>query len=335
MLLSWPTLRDSVALWQIPLCRSEALRYSARARGRAPWVGYLLAAQLLAFSIFDPAFASIPNLLNIGVQSSILLLLALPMTLIIMSEGLDLSMGAVLGLAGIVLALVLVNGGSLALALVAALATGHVFGIINGLLVVALGIPPFVATLGTMGIARGLALAVTGGQSVVGIGEALPALYASRWAGLPLSIIVAASAYALFHVLLYRTRFGTYVFAIGGNRESLTLAAVNTNAYHVAIYAVGGLMAGFAALLLTGRMNAGHPIASIGMEFDAVAAVVVGGTSFERGNGWLPGTLLGVLTVGVLRNGLNVLAVPSSLQVASIGLLVIVALLIDSVRRRA
>jgi ribose transport system permease protein len=103
----------------------------------------------------------------------------------------------------------------------------------------------------------------------------------------------------------------------------------------VAIYALGGLMAGVGALLLTGRMNAGHPIAAIGMEFDAIAAVIVGGTSFERGNGWLPGTLLGVLSLGVLKNGLNLLAVPSSLQVVSIGLLVIVALLIDSLRGRA
>ena len=299
-----------------------------------PGVGYLLAAQLILFSIFDPSFASVPNLLNIGLQSSTLLLLALPMTLIVMSEGLDLSMGAVLGLAGVVLAMVLVRGGALPIALLAALATGQVFGLVNGLLVVFLGIPPFVATLGMMGVARGIALAVTGGQSVVGIGEALPAMYASSWVGLPFSVVVAACAYLLFHWVLYHTRFGTYVFAIGGNRESLTLAAVSTNTYHVAIYALGGLMAGFAALLLTGRMNAGHPIASIGMEFDAVAAVVVGGTSFERGNGWLPGTLLGVLTIGVLKNGLNVLAVPSSLQVASIGLLVIVALLIDSLRGR-
>jgi ribose transport system permease protein len=299
-----------------------------------PGVGYLLVAQLVLFSIFDRSFASVPNLLNIGLQSSILLLLALPMTLIIMSEGLDLSMGAVLGLAGVVLAMVLVRGGTVPIALLAALATGQVFGFVNGLLVVFLGIPPFVATLGTMGVARGIALVVTGGQSVVGIGETLPAMYASSWAGLPFSVVVAASAYVLFHWVLYYTRFGTYVFAIGGNRESLTLAAISTNAYHVAIYALGGLMAGFAALLLTGRMNSGHPIASIGMEFDAVAAVVVGGTSFERGNGWLPGTLLGVLTIGVLKNGLNVLAVPSSLQVASIGLLVIVALLIDSLRAR-
>ena len=295
-------------------------------------VGYLLAVLLVAFSVFGSGFASLPNILNIGTQSAVLLLLALPMTFIIMSEGLDLSMGAVLGLAGVVLALLLTRGGSVPAALAAALLIGLVFGIANGLIVAVVGIPPFVATLGTLGVAQGIALVATGGRSVIGIGQALPALYESTWAGLPFSVAVAGLAYLVFHLALYYTPFGVYVFAIGGNREALVLAGVRTNLYHVAIYALGGLMAGLAALLLTGRMNAGHPTAAIGMEFDAIAAVVVGGTSFERGNGWLPGTLLGVLTVGVLKNGLNVLAVPSSLQVASIGLLVIVALVIDSIR---
>jgi ribose transport system permease protein len=150
----------------------------------------------------------------------------------------------------------------------------------------------------------------------------------------PFAVWVAALVYAIFHVLLYRTRFGTYVFALGGNREALALAGVGANRYHIGVYALGGLLSGFGALLLTGRMNAGHPTAAIGMEFDAIAAVIVGGTRFEHGNGWLPGTALGVLTVGVLKNGLNVMAVPSSLQVASIGALVIVALLFDSIRGR-
>jgi ribose transport system permease protein len=300
-----------------------------------PGVAYLLAAELAGFSVLDASFASIPNLVNIGLQSATLVLLALPMTFIIMSEGLDLSMGAVLGLAGVVLAMVLAGGSSLAIACAAALAVGTAFGVINGVLVVLAGIPPFIATLGTLGIAQGIAVAATGGRSVVGIGETLPALYASRWLGLPFSVAIAAGAYLVFHAVLYHTRFGTYVFAIGGNRESLTLAGVRTNLYHVGIYTIGGMMAGVGALILTGRMNAGHPIASIGMEFDAIAAVVVGGTSFERGNGWLPGTLLGVLTIGVLKNGLNVLTVPSSLQSASIGLLVVAALLVDSIRGRA
>lgn len=297
-----------------------------------PGVAYLLVALIVAFSILGPGFASAPNLRNIGVQSSILLLLALPMTFIIMSEGLDLSMGAVLGLAGVTLASLLAGGVALAPAAVAASGVGLVFGVINGLLVVRLGIPPFVSTLGTLGVAQGAALVATDGQSVVGIGPTLPSLYASAWMGLPFSVLVAVAVYLIFHAVLYKTRFGTYVFAIGGNRESLTLAGVHTDLYHIGIYALGGLMAGVAALLLTGRMNAGHPTAALGMEFDAIAAVIVGGTSFERGNGWLPGTLLGVLTVGVLRNGLNVVAVSSSLQVASIGALVIVALVIDSVR---
>ncbi|MEP7304662.1 MAG: ABC transporter permease [Acidobacteriota bacterium] len=301
---------------------------------KVPGVAYLLVVELIVFSALDRSFASGPNVLNIGLQSATLVLLALPMTLIIMSEGLDLSMGAVLGLAGVVLASVLVRGGGLTTACAAALAVGAIFGLANGLLVVGVGIPPFIATLGTLGIAQGLAVAATGGRSVVGIGETLPTLYASRWFGVPFSVVIAAAAYLVFHVVLYYTRFGTYVFAIGGHRESLTLAGVRTSRYHVGIYALGGVMAGVGALLLTGRMNAGHPIASIGMEFEAIAAVVVGGTSFERGNGWLPGTLLGVLTIGVLRNGLNVLAVPSSLQSASIGLLVIAALLVDSIRGR-
>ena len=297
-----------------------------------PGVACLLLGLLVVFSVVAPRFASAPNLFNIGVQSSVLLLLALPMTFIIMSEGLDLSMGAVLGLAGVVLALLLVRGVPLPLAFLAALAVGAAFGAANGLLVVAAGVPPFVATLGTLGIAQGAGLVATGGQSVTGIGPALPALYASTWLGVPSSILFAGLTYLLFHVALYHTRFGTYVFALGGNRESLALAGVRANLYQVGVYALGGLMAGCAALLLTGRMSGGHPTAAIGLEFDAIAAVIVGGTSFERGNGWLPGTLLGVLTVGVLRNGLNVLAVSSSLQVASIGLLVILALFIDGLR---
>jgi ribose transport system permease protein len=300
-----------------------------------PGVAYILAALVLVFTLFAAGFASAANLVNIGVQSAILLLLALPMTLIIMSEGLDLSIGAVLGLAGVVLAMVLVKGGGVTLGFAAALVVGLAFGVANGVLVAVLGMPPFVATLGTLGIAQSLALVATDGQSVVGIGDALPALYNSAWLGVPFSIGVGLLAYLAFHVLLYHTRFGAYVFAIGGNREALRLAGARTRLHHVAIYALGGLMAGVGALLLTGRMNAGHPIAAIGMEFDAIAAVIVGGTSFERGNGWLPGTLLGVLSLGVLKYGLNLLAVPYSLQVVSIGLLVIVALLIDSLRGRA
>jgi ribose transport system permease protein len=302
---------------------------------RGPGIGYLLILLLVVFSVSGSGFATAANALNIGVQSSVLLLLALPMTLVIMSEGLDLSMGAVLSLAGVVLATLLMNGRPLPVALAAAVGVGGAFGLANGLLVVSLGLPPFVATLGTLGIAQGLALVATGGQSVVGIGDALPALYESRLFGISFSIVIALAAFAVFRFALRQTRWGAYVSAIGGNRESLVLAGVRANHYHVGLYVLAGAMAGFAALLLTGRMSSGHPTAAIGMEFDAIAAVIVGGTSFERGKGSLGGTLLGVVTIGVLKNGLNVLEVPSSLQVASIGVLTIVALVIESFLRPA
>jgi ribose transport system permease protein len=301
---------------------------------RVPGIVWLLGALLIFFSAFGTRFASAPNFINIGTQSSILLLLALPMTLIIMSEGLDLSLGAVLGLSGVVLAMLLVRGFSWPAASAAALAVGTAFGFANGMLVVTLGIPPFVATLGMLGVAQGTALVLTDGQSVVGIGSALPAIYSSSWLSIPFSVVVAIAAYVAFHVLLYHTQFGSGVFAIGGNKEALILAGVPANLYHILIYAAGGLMAGAGAFLLTGRMNAGHPTAAIGLEFDAIVAVIAGGTRLERGDGWLPGSLLGVLTVGVLKNGLNVMAVPSSLQIASIGVLVIAALLIESWRRK-
>jgi len=299
---------------------------------RVPGAALVLIALCAGFGAASAGFATPTNIGNILIQSTILLLLALPMTLIIMTEGLDLSMGAVLTFASIMFAITIIATGSFALALAAALGTGLAFGLLNGVLISVLDIPPFITTLGTLGIAQGLSLLVTDGQSVVGLPRWFEVIYSGRVAGLPLPIVIAALGYALTHVLLYRTRFGTYVFALGGNREALKVAGVSVRGMLIKVYAFGGLIAGFAALLMTARLNSAHPTAGIGMEFDAIAAVAVGGTSFERGNGWLVGTLFGVLAVGVLRNGLNLLAVPSSAQVASIGALVIIALFIDGLR---
>ena len=222
--------------------------------------------------------------------------------------------------------------GSPALAFLAALAVGLCFGIANGVLIAVFDIPPFITTLGTLGIAQGLSLVVTDGQSVVGIPRSIEASIPAPRPVFRCRSSSPRSPTAFTHVLLYHTRFGTYVFALGGNREALRVAGVSVRGMLIRVYLFGGLMAGFAALLMTARLNSAHPTAGIGMEFDAIAAIAVGGTSFERGNGWLLGTLLGVVTVGVLRNGLNLLAVPSSAQVACIGALVIIALFIDGLR---
>jgi ribose transport system permease protein len=288
-----------------------------------------------AFSILTPGFLTMPNISNVIVQSTILLMLALPMTLIIMTEGLDLSMGAVLTLTSLIVAIVSLSTGSLVLGLLAGLAVGAAFGTVNGWLVAVVGIPPFVATLGTLGMAQGLSLIVSDGQSVVGVPTAVRGIYSGTVAGIPLPVLIAVASYLVFHGLLYHTRFGTYIFALGGNREALKFAGISPQRLLILVYALGGAMVGLAGLLMTARMNSGHPTAGLGLEFDAIAAVAVGGTSFERGNGWLFGTVLGVISVGVLRNGLNLMALPSSIQVASVGLLVIAALFFDGLRSRS
>jgi ribose transport system permease protein len=315
--------------------REQAMVLNANPLQRIPGVAVMLVLLCVVFGLMTPGFLTVPNISNVLVQSTILLMLALPMTLIIMTEGLDLSMGAVLTLTSLIVAIVALATGSLLLGLLAALAVGIVFGTINGWLVAVVGIPPFVATLGTLGMAQGLSLIVSDGQSVVSMPAAVRGVYSGTLGGVPLPIVLGLGSYLAFHGLLYHTRFGTYIFALGGNREALKFAGISARRLLILVYALGGAMVGLAGLLMTARMNSGHPTAGLGLEFDAIAAVAVGGTSFERGNGWLLGTLLGVVTVGVLRNGLNLLALPSSIQVASVGLLVIAALFVDGLRSRS
>src|ERR1700675_350917 len=304
-----------------------------RTRRPVPSIVATSAVLAVAAMLGVPGFASSGNITNIGLQVSILRIIAMPMTLVILSEGLDLSVGALLSLCAVVFAETLGLGWGMALALGASVAVGMLTGLFNGALIAKMGLPPFVVTLGTLGIAHGIALVLTDGNAVVVGNPSVAQLYAWTILGIPFPVICALLAYALTHLLLYHTRFGTYVFAIGGNRDALLLAGIKAKAFHIAIYVFGGLMVGLAALVLVGRMNSAEPASAIGMEFDAIAAVVLGGTSFERGEGWLFGTVMGVVTIGVLRNALNLLGIESSLQVVSVGILVLLVVVIDSVRK--
>ena len=297
-----------------------------------PGAAVVLVFLLIVFAVMAPGFASLANAANVLSQASILLVVALPMTFIIMTEGLDLSAGAIVTLAAVALSLTVVETGSVPLAILAALAVGAVFGAVNGALVALVGLPPFVATLGVMGIAQGLSLIVTSGQTVIGIPAAIQNVYSGAVIGIPAPVMVAGALFASMWLLLYRTQFGACIFALGGNREALALAARPVRLLLMTVYLIGGVCSGLAALLMVARMNSGHPTAGIGMEFEAIAAVAIGGTSFAHGKGTLLGTLVGVVTVGVLRNGLNLLGVSSSLQVAAVGAMVILALLIETKR---
>ena len=252
-----------------------AATMSANPLRRLPGVAIVLTLLVVGFAVAAPGFLSPPNVANVLVQSTLLLLLSLPMTLVIMTEGLDLSMGAVVTLTSIVVALVSLSTGSMPLGLAAAVGVGVAFGLANGYLVAGLNIPPFVATLGTLGMAQGLALIASDGQSVVGIPRSVSEVYLAAPFGLPLPIIIGAVAYLVFHGLLYHTRFGTYIFALGGNREALAYAGLSPTKLLIAVYIISGAMAGVAGLLMTARMNAGHPTAGLGLEFDAIAAVAV------------------------------------------------------------
>jgi ribose transport system permease protein len=302
---------------------------------RAPGVWIILALLISTFGILAPRFLAPTNIVNIGLQSSILLLLALPMTLVILTEGLDLSMGALMALISMVIALCSTAGYPVLVALAAGLAVGVVGGLLNGLLIAELGLPPFVVTLGTLGMAQGLAVVLTDGQSVVDIAESIPDFFAGSMLGLPNPIWLSIVAYGATHYLLYYTRFGVSIFALGGNREAWKLSGGSVERCLIGVYTLAGLMVGVAGFLFTARMSAGHPTASLGMEFDAIAAVALGGTSFERGNGWLFGTVLGVLAIGVLRNGLNILGFASSFQVVSVGVFVLIALFVDGLRSKS
>ena len=216
--------------------REAVLAITSNPLQRVPGVAIMLLLLVAAFGVVAPGFMSEVNIANVLVQSTLLLMLSLPMTLIIMTEGLDLSMGAVVTLTSLMVAIVSVASGSMLLGFTAAVLVGLAFGVANGWLVAVQGIPPFVATLGTLGVAQGLALIVSDGQSVVGIPRTVSDIYSAAPFGMPVPIVLAAVAYLLFHGLLYHTRFGTYVFALGGNREALTYAGLSPTRLLIGVY---------------------------------------------------------------------------------------------------
>jgi ribose transport system permease protein len=297
-----------------------------------PGAFYLLALMAVVLTIFTPGFFTAANLTNVTLQVAVLTIVALGMTLVILTEGIDLSLGPVLGLCGVAASLLVVSGHSLVAAIAGALGIGVALGLLNGSLIAIAGMPPFIVTLGTFGIAQSVATVLTKGDSVT----RLPDYY--RWfndgvfAAIPVPIWATAAVFAVTWLLLYHTRFGRYVFAIGGNRQALKLAGTLVNVYHVGVYVYAGLLAAVASFIMTARMNAAHPTIGVGLEFDAIAAVILGGTSFEKGNGGIAGTIVGAFAVGVLRNGLNLLGVSTEWQVAIVGIVIITAVGLDSLR---
>lgn len=232
------------------------------------------------------------------------------------------------------MASVLGTGLPIPLAISAGLLIGLACGSINGLLISYGKLPPFIATLGMMSVARGAALMYTSGRPISGFSAEFRFLANGEIFSIPISIIIMILVYFIAHFILTKTRLGRYIYAIGGNEEAARLSGINVTFYKVIVYGICGLLSGLAAIILTARLNSAQPIAGIMYELDAIAATVIGGTSLMGGEGRVFGTLIGALIMGVLRNGLNLLGVSSFLQQTIIGSVIIIAVLVDMTLKR-
>ncbi len=284
--------------------------------------------------IATPYFATAANLTNVAEQSAIVGVIAIGMTFVILTGGIDLSVGSLVALVGVVIGSALQRGVPVIAAIALGLLAGIVTGALNGLMITRGPLPPFIATLGMMSVARGVALMLSDGRPISGFPQGLRALATSDVFGIPAPVVLMLALYLLAYLLLTRTVFGRYMYAIGGNEEATALAGVNVGLWKSVVYAISGLSAGVCAVLLVARLNSAQPIAGIGYELDAIAAVVIGGTSLLGGSGSVIGTLIGALIMSVLRNGLNLLGVSSYLQQVAIGVVIIAAVLIDMALRR-
>ena len=281
-----------------------------------------------------PHFLTVSNLLNVAEQTSINAIVAVGMTFVILSGGIDLSVGSIVALSGVMLGTAIQNDGPIALGILLTLAIGTLCGAINGTLIVRGGLPPFIVTLGMMSIARGAALVYTEGRPVSGFDETFRAIATARIGFIPAPVLITGFVYLAAHLVLTQTPFGRYVYAIGGNEEATRLSGIHVGFHKTWIYGVSGLMSAVAAIILTARLNSAQPIAGMMYELDAIAATVIGGTSLMGGQGTLVGTLIGALIMGVLRNGLNLLGVSSFLQQIVIGAVIIGAVLVDTLLKR-
>ena len=287
------------------------------------------------FSIQSEPFRSADNLFNIVSQNAWLLIAGMGMTVVLLGAGIDLSVGSVMALCGVVSAHTMVRlGWSVPLSIAAGLGTGAAAGLVNGLIATRLRVPAFIATLGMLLVARGMALKVAQGVTVDGIPDAFGALANARPLGIPVPVLLTIAVAVLVALMLHFTKFGRYIQAIGSNPEAARVSGVPVERVQIGAYVLGGLLAGLAGLVEAARQGSGNPTSAEGYELDVVTAVVVGGASLSGGEGRVSGTILGALLVAVLRNGLNLLGVEPFLQKASIGVLIIAAVAFDQWARR-
>jgi ribose transport system permease protein len=290
------------------------------------------AALFAVFSVMTSNFYQPANLLDIMLQSSINAIIAVGMTLVVMTKGIDLSVGSVVGISSMIAASLLEN--SLLLGVGAGLLAGLCCGLINGILIAKLKLPDFIVTLGTMSIYRGAALIYTNGQPIYSISDSFRSIFAGQLLGIPTPVLFAIAIAILAYLLVRFTSLGEHIIAVGGNEEAARLSGVDVEKVKISVYAISGFLASIAGFVLVARIGAAEPIGGNGFELQAIGAAVIGGASLFGGEGNPLGSLIGALTLGAMQNGLTLLNVPSFWQYVATGVVVILAVLADQLTRK-
>jgi ribose transport system permease protein len=307
-------------------------RKAFKIQGLGSIIGLLLIIVVLSFMADN--FLTLNNLLNVLRQISINALIAFGMTFVILTGGIDLSVGSILALSSAVTAGLMAGGADTFVAVAAGLGAGVVMGAVNGLIVAKGRLAPFIVTLATMTIFRGLTLVYTGGTPITGLNKDFALFGKGYFLQIPMPVIWMVVAFAVLYIVLKHTTFGRRVYAIGSNEEATWLSGISTSRTKVMVYAISGLLASISGLILTSRLNSAQPTAGASYELDAIAAVVLGGTSLSGGKGRIVGTLIGAVIIGVLNNGLNLLDVSSFYQQVVKGAVILVAVLFDRSKQR-
>lgn len=290
----------------------------------------ILLVILVWFALLSPDFLTVNNLLTVALQTSLIALVAIGMTFTIITGGIDLSVGSTAALAGVLAAGAATRLGLGTYAgLLIGLLSGIGIGFLNGALIVWGRMPPFVATLATMAIGRGLTLVYTQGRPIAGLDKAFTFWGGNGWLGIPVPVWVLLVVAILAHIILKQTPLGLRIFAVGGGEETTRLTGVNVGQVKFSVYIFSGICAALSGLILTARLWSAQPNVGIGLELDAIAAAVLGGSSLAGGIGGIPGTLAGAFIIGILSNGLNLLEVPSYNQQVVKGVVFIVAVMLD------
>lgn len=293
-----------------------------------------LVALFIALTIATPHFLTIINLSSVARQTAVINIMALGMTLVIITGGIDLSVGSILGISGLFGCMAIQRGYPIPIAIFVGIGTGLVCGLLNGAMVTLLRINPFIVTLGTLEAYRGLALVVSKGLPVHGLPDSFSYLGDGNLLGIPFSLWVLAVCAVLMHFLLENTKLGRYSFAIGSNSAAAYYAGVPIKFHLTAVYAIAGLLTGLAGMIEASRLMTGQPTAGQGYELQAIAAVVIGGGSLVGGEGSVVGTLIGAFIMGLLSNGSDLLGINPYWQQVVIGAVIIVAVGLDELRKR-